>query len=207
MSEPQAPKEGSVPSVPKVKHRGAARASQPYPLVNRIALGIVLALLAVGLPIGCFMWGIDPDPRNFVAASDFNYARISIDGLNCVSVEPLAYDAKEFSDSKLSDAVVEILGIKTVLFGADFEACPWGLDLTVLSGLDLTLAYDGFFSRYRVSVAICARSADGKMTNDCVSKDIHVFTPRVDPHDLLRIALIGLRKTQARRMEPFLVKR
>lgn len=208
MPEAEVPKEGSVPSAPNVQHRAAARASRPYPLVNRIALGIVIALLAVGLPAGCIIWGIDPDPRNFVAASEFNYAKISIDGLNCVSVAPVEYDAKRISAPKLSDAVVEILGIKTVLFDADLEACPWGLLLTVLPGLDTSLAYDAFFSRYRISVALCARSADGRMNPDkCVHKDIHVFTPRVDPHDLLRIALIGLRKPQVRRMELFLVKR
>ena len=205
MSEPRVPKEGSVPSVSQGGRRAATPASQPYPLVNRIALGIVLALLAIGLPIGCVMWGIDPDPRNFVAASTTNYARFYIDSVSCVSVDRLRYDSKEFFDPKLPDAAADILGIKTVLFNADYEACPWALFMDINPVLNLTGV--GYFTRYKIHVGICARSADGKGTDKCIYKIIHVFTPRVQPHDLVRIALAGLAQPQFHKADLLLVKR
>ena len=184
------------------------RASRPYPLVNRIALGIVLALLAVGLPAGCFLWGVDPDSSQFLAATSHNYATISIDHLDCVSVDDVKVDTREFSDPRLADAVTDILGIAPVLFNADYRACPWGLYLTVVPGLEPAVRYNGLFARYLVSIDICARSADGKANPaKCASKNIYVFTPRVDPHDLFRIALIGLKRPQSREWETFQVKR
>lgn len=188
MPELQVPEEGSVRSVPQVMHRAAAQASQPYPLVNRIALGIVTALLAVGLPLGAFTWGIDPSFHQFRAASS-----ISIERLSCVSVEDVKYDGKEFSDPELVDAVVEILGIDTVLFNADYEACPWGLFLTVTPKSNPTVRYDYGAADYFVSAGICVRGSDGRMKlDDCVSTDSHLVGSRGRPLDLFKSGLLGL---------------
>ena len=184
---------------------GAAR---PYSLVNRVALGIVIALLAVGVPVGCFLRGTDPDPRHFLAASSPGEAAIYVTGLSCASVDKVMYDAKEFSDPELAGAVTEILGVKTVLFNASYEACPWGLYLGALSGIDPHIGYDGLFSRFQVSVHMCERTADRRPRPDrCTSKEIYVFTPRVAPHDLFRIALIGLQRPYVSKDELFQVEK
>lgn len=53
--------DGGAPSVGQ--SRSSAGAARPYALVNRIALGIVIALLAAGLPIGAYVWGISAQSR------------------------------------------------------------------------------------------------------------------------------------------------
>jgi hypothetical protein len=187
VSEPQFPKEGSVTSVPQARQRAAARAFQSYPLVNRIALGIATALFAGGLLVGAFIWGIDSDPRLFRPASSISIARLS-----CLSVEDVKYDAKEFSDPKLADAVVDILGIKTVLFNADYETCPWGLFLTVALEEEAAGRRDRS-AVYAVSSRICARSTDGAAKpDDCISRNIHIVTWRAVPHELFTIGLNAL---------------
>lgn len=187
------------------KSSGAAR---PYPLVNRIALGLVIALLAVGVPVGCFLHGTDPDPRHFIAISSPGEAAFYVTDLRCVSVDRVTYDGKEFSDPELSDTVAEILGTKTVLFNASQEECPWGLHLGVLSGLDPHIGYNGLFSRFHVSVHMCERTADRRAKpGRCTSKEIYVLTPRVAPHDLFRIALSGLRRPYVSKDELFQVEK
>ena len=165
-------------------------------------------MLTIGAAIGGVIWGIDPYPGHFLAASSQAYSTIALDRVNCVSTDRVMYDAKDFSDPKLADVVSDTLGIKTVLFNAEYAACPWGLSLTIVPGIETEVSYNDFFARYLVSVAVCERTVEQRMNpSKCVNKNIYVFTPRVTPHDLFWVALIGLKKQQTSKWEAFLVKR
>lgn len=208
MSDPQGDGEGSVPSVPQVSYRAERSVRQSrFPRISG-AWWVVIVLLTIGAAIGGVIWGVDPYPGHFLAVSAQNYSTIALDRVNCVSTDSVMYDAKDFSDPKLADAIVDTLGIKTVLFNAEYAACPWGLSLTIVPGMEPAVRYNGHFARYLVSVAVCERTVEQRMNpSKCVNKNIYVFTPRVAPHDLFRVGLIGLKKQQTSEWEVFLVKR
>lgn len=191
MSEPQVPKQGSVPAALQGRPRAGSPASQRYRLVKRVALGVVIALLSA-LQVGALIWGIGPALHRFRAALSVDRTSFTIDHLTCVSVNDVKYDAKEFSDPQLTDAVVETLGIKTVLFNADYEACPWVLFLAVALEEEPTGRRDRS-AVYAISSRICARSTDGAAKpDDCISRNIHIVPWRAAPHELFTIGLQAL---------------
>src|SRR5262249_23258777 len=90
------------------------------------------------------------------------------------------------------DAIVDILGIKTVLFNADYEACPWVLFLTVALEEEPNGRRDGS-AVYGISSRICARSTDGTAKpDDCIARNIHLVTWRPVPHELFPTGLHAL---------------
>jgi hypothetical protein len=161
-------------------------------------------LLTIGLIVGLLVWGIDPDPDNFLAAASQGESTIAVDGVSCLWIKQVMYDAKDYSDPKLPEAIVDILSIKTILPDADYAACRWGFDIAVVPKTEPHVRYNGQPARYLVSIAICDRTVDGRMNpNKCLSKNVYVFTPRVAPHDLFLIALDGLARRQTSEWESF----
>jgi hypothetical protein len=196
----------SVPAVSPAKPRaeGAVRPS-PSLRMSKTSWAVSM-LLAIGLVVGILVWGVDPDPYNFVAATSLGYSTIPVDRVDCLAINPhqVVYKQKDYSDPKLPEAVADILKIKTILPGADYEACRWGLGITVVPETDPAVRYNGQIAQYLVSIHICERTPDGLMkANDCLSKNIYVFNPRVAPHDLFLIALDGLAKPQTNKWEMF----
>jgi hypothetical protein len=184
---------------------------RPLPLLRKSkAFWSVTAVFLVGLVVGLVVWGVDPDPNQFTAAAALNYSTIRIDRVSCLSIDPhkVVFDKKDYSDPKLVETIVDILSIKTVLFNADYATCPWSFSVTVVPKTIFAVRYDGQFARYLVSVAICDRFVDGSINpNKCVNKNIYVFNPRVEPHELFSLALVGLARPQASKWEVFQSKR
>jgi hypothetical protein len=203
MNEPQGEPRASVPATPVKPPQVAISLLSPLFRMNaRSWLGAIL--IAIVLVVVSLVWG-DPDRKNFLAVASLNFATIPIESINCLAINPhgVVYDQKDFSDPKLPEAIAAALGIKTILPGADYAACRWGIDLTVIAKGDPHVRYNGDFSRYLVSIAICERSPDGRMTDDCISKNVYVFNPRVAPHDLFLIALDGLALRQTQEWQVF----
>jgi len=93
-------------------------------------------VLLVGLVVGLVVWGVDPDPNQFLAAVSLNYSTVRIDDVSCLSIDPhkVVFDQKDYWDPKLVEAIVDTLSINPVLFNADYATCPWGF---------LSLLYQG----------------------------------------------------------------
>jgi hypothetical protein len=203
MSNPLGEPTTSVPAVPVKPPRVDISLWLPLPRLNARswlgALLIAIILVAVSL-----VWS-DPDRKNFLAAASLNFARFPIESVDCLAINPhgVVYDQKGFSDPELPEAITSALGIKTILPGADTATCRWGIDITVIAKADPHVRYNGDFSRYLVAIAICERSADGRMTDECISKNIYVFNPHVAPHDLFLIALDGLALRQTQEWQAF----
>ena len=50
-------------------------------------------------------------------------------------------------------------------------------------------------AQYMVNIRICARTDDGRPDmSKCLSKSVYVFNWRVEPYDLFRIGLVGLKR-------------
>jgi hypothetical protein len=183
---------------------------RPLFLMKSKAFWSVTVVLLGGLIAGLVVWGADPDPNQFLAAAALNDSAVRIDGVSCLSIDPhkVVFDQKDYSDPKLVEAIVDILSIKTVLFNADYATCPWGFSVTVVPKLEFAVRFDGQFARYLVSIGICERTVKGRMNpNKCLSKNIYVFNPRVEPHELFSVALVGLAISQSNEWEMFRSKR
>lgn len=156
-------------------------------VVSRKKLGIVAALLVGGLQLAAMIWGIA-----FVARQIRSAPSTFIDRINCISVEDVKYDAREFSDPELAAALTDILGIQTVLFKASYDACPWGLYLAAALEAESASRRDGS-AVYAISSRICARSSDGAAKPDeCISRRINTVTWRAMPHELFVSGLHAL---------------
>jgi len=167
-------------------------------------------VLLVGLVVGLVVWGVDPDPNQFLAAVSLNYSTVRIDDVSCLSIDPhkVVFDQKDYWDPKLVEAIVDTLSINPVLFNADYATCPWGFFVTVVPRTIPAVRYNGQFARYLVSIGVCERTLNGSMNpNKCINKNIYVFNPRVEPHELFSLALVGLAKPQASKFEAFQSKR
>jgi hypothetical protein len=170
----------------------------------------VAVVLLVGLVVGLVVWGIDPDPNQFLAAAALNDSAVRVDGVSCLSIDPhkVVFDQKDYFDPKLVETIVDILSIKTVLFNANYATCPWGFSVTVVPRTIYAVRYNGRFARYLVSIGICERTVNGRMNpNKCLSKNVYVFNPRVEPHELFLLALVGLARPQASELEAFQSKK
>jgi len=162
------------------------------------------------LVVGLVVWGVDPDPNQFLAAVSLNYSTVRIDDVSCLSIDPhkVVFDQKDYWDPKLVEAIVDTLSINPVLFNADYATCPWGFFVTVVPRTIPAVRYNGQFARYLVSIGVCERTLNGSMNpNKCINKNIYVFNPRVEPHELFSLALVGLAKPQASKFEAFQSKR
>ena len=198
----------SVPAVSQSRSELATPASQPRSWARNLTRWLVGSLVAVGLMIGIVVWGLDPDRTNYLAAASWHDWTVRLETVNCVSIRAAVYDRKPYSERDLAEAVTDILKIKKVLLDQNDVTCPWGLDATVVPRLDTGISYNGFWSRYLVSVGICEKQADGQLNpSRCLSKSIDVFTPRVSPPRLFQIGLVGLVRPQARELEAFLVSK
>jgi hypothetical protein len=208
VSDQQGGRRSSVPAVSQSISDPALPAPQPRPSVRSWARWGIGTLLAVGLIVGTVVWGVDTDPARYLAASSWHDWTVRLETVNCVSIRSAKYDRKPHAERDLAEAVTDILKIKTVLLDANDTMCPWGLDANVVPGIDTAISYNGLWSRYLVSMGICEKEADGQLNpNRCLNKNIYVFTPRVSPHNLFRIGLVGLAKSQARKFEPFQVSK
>jgi hypothetical protein len=170
----------------------------------------VTVVLLVGLVVGLVVWGVDPDPGEFLAAASLNQSAVRIDGVSCLSIDPnqVVFDQKDYWDPKLVETIVDILSIKMVLFNADYATCPWGFSVVVVPKTIPAVRYNGQFARYLVSIGICERTVEGSMNpNECLSKNIYVFNPRVETHELFSLALVGLARPQTSELEAFQSKR
>lgn len=160
-------------------------------------------MFAIGYSVGGLIWGIDPDPNQYVAASYWNDWTVRLEDVSCVSVKHMMLNGKPYSDPDLTQAITDILKIKTVL-GGDDTTCPWGLSGSAESRIETAIAYNGHWSRHLVPLGICEIGADGQMNaSRCFSRQVHVFTPRVSPHNLFRIGLTGMARAQEREFEAF----
>jgi hypothetical protein len=206
VTDPQVSSKTSVPTVsPNAIKPEATEPRAFLSSARKASLGAAI-ILTIGLIGGLFIWGIDPDPSNFVAVAAADHPRIPIDRVSCLAIGPhdVVYDRKAYLDPGLPEAIGNALSIRTVLPGADCWACRWGFDFTVVPKVEHSVAYYGLPAQYLVSVAICERFLNGRMNpSKCVSKNIYVFTPRVAPHDLLLIALDGMAKKQKDEWELF----
>jgi hypothetical protein len=179
-------------------------------LLRKGVLWSATAVLLVGVSIGLAAWGVDANPKQFLAAAALNDSAVRIDGVSCLSIGPhgVVFDQKDYSDPQLVDAIVETLAIKTVLFDADFKTCPWGFFVTVVPGLVSAVRFGAQSARYLVSIGICERTIDGTLNpSKCLDKNVYVFNPNVGPHELFAVALVGLAKSQSNEWEVFQSKR
>lgn len=179
-------------------------------LVNKIAIG------AWAIVAGCFVvWALaiyEPDfSAEYQAAAAQNQTTLRVSEVGCVSVDArkgVIYDQKEYSDSKLAEAITNILSIKNVHFDADIATCPWNFMITGISGRDYNVTYGEKFSRYLVSISICDRKPEGQTgANKCLSKNIYVFNRNVEPHKLFLLALVGFARPQAAEWEIYQVSK
>jgi hypothetical protein len=175
---------------------------------NETAQSIAIALSVAGFLIGLAVlflgWPVD----EFRAAASTNYSTIDYDKVNCVSIGPhdLRVGGKDIPDPKLAKSIVDVLSIKSILSSATYSQCPWTLYVNVVPGMTFDVS-DGLLpAQYLVSVGICQRTDDGHVNpNKCLNKDVYVFNWRVEPHDLFRIGLFGL-KPETKEEEEFKVK-
>jgi hypothetical protein len=164
-----------------------------------------IILFVICFSIGATIWGIDPDWENFIAASSKAGRPIKIDDVSCVSLRRVMYDTKPYPDHGLVESIGETFKIKTVLLEADDMTCPWGLSANALPWTSTAVTYNGLLTRYIVSIGICEKEADGRLSDRCLQKEMHVFSPRVAPRDLFRIGLVGLARPQTVQTEAFRV--
>jgi hypothetical protein len=82
---------------------------RPLFLMKSKAFWSVTAVLLVSLVVGLVVWGIDPDPNQFLAAASTNDSAVRIDGVSCLSIDPnkVVFDQKDYWDPKLVEAIVQ----------------------------------------------------------------------------------------------------
>lgn len=193
-----------MPAVSQSRFKSPQLALQPSLFARSKAWWGAAMLLTVGFVVGIVVWGVDPDPNRYVAASSWEDWTVRLETVSCVSIRRAVYDRKPYSDPDLTQAIVDVLRIKTVLVDADDRTCPWGFSATVIPRMETEIKYNGYWARYLVSIGICEKEANGKLNpSRCLNKSIYVFTPRVSPHNLFRIGLVGLARPQARELEAF----
>jgi hypothetical protein len=174
-----------------------------------------IVLSACGIIAVCFaVWALamrSPDfSSEYVAAAAENDTAFRARDFGCVSVDPhhVVYDTEEYADPKLAEAITDVLSIKNVFFDADVTTCPWHFFITGISGKVRAVTYYGEVARYLLSIGICERKLDGRVNpNKCLSKNIYVFNPNVEPHMLFSLALVGLARSQTTEWEVYRVNK
>jgi len=172
--------------------------------------GLIVVVLLGGLVAASLMKWFDPTPNEFWAVASKNQSAIDLYGVSCLSVDSqkVVFDRKDYSDPKLLEAIVGTLPIKNVLFNVDYGTCPLGFFVTVVPGQVSAVRYQGLVAEYLVSIGVCERTSNGRMNpNRCTDKNIYVFNPRVEPHELFALALVGLAKPQTDEWEVFKVRK
>lgn len=153
----------------------------------------------LGLLVASFVWGVDPEPSKLVAAASLNQSRVRLADVNCLSIEPahVVFNKTIYDDSRLVELIAKSLSIEKISFDTSYSACHWGMRISGEEKRILAVRYDGMIARALVSLGICERKSDGRMNPDmCLSKNIYVFSPRVEVRDLMAIALEGLAMQQ-----------
>jgi hypothetical protein len=168
-----------------------------------IAIAISVTAAVIGLVVLFLEWPAD----EFRAAASTNYSTIEYDKVTCVSIGPhdLRVGGKDVPDPKLAKFIAEVLSIKSVLFDATYSQCSWLFFVEAVPGS--ISARGGILpAQYLMAVGICQRINDSHVDpNKCLNKNVYVFNWRVKPHDLFRIAVVGL-KPETADDEPFTVK-
>jgi hypothetical protein len=169
-----------------------------------IAIAISVTVTVIGLVILLLEW----PPSEFRAVTSTNYSTIDYEKVTCVSIGPhdLRVGGKDIPDPKLAKFIAEALSIKSVLFDATYSQCPWLFFVEAVPG-SISAAGGGILpAQYLMAVGICQRIDDGHVDlNRCLKKNVYVFNWRVTPHDLFRVAVVGL-KPETMDHEPFTVK-
>jgi hypothetical protein len=201
--EQQGKPAASVPAALQSRSGPPPLAPQPGLFARSKARWGIAMLLTTGFVAGIVVWGVDPDPNRYMAASSWTDRTVRLETVSCVSVRWLMYDGKPYWEPDLTAAIADILKIKTV-FGADDTTCPWSFSGAAEPRTNTEIKYNGYWARYTVSVGICEKGADGHFNpSRCLNKTVYVFTPRVSPWNLFRIGLTGLARPQARDLEAF----
>jgi len=125
-----------------------------------------------------------------------NYSTIEYDKVACVSIGPhdLRVEGKDSPDPKLADSIATVLSIKSVLFGATSSQCSWVFFVEAVPGPISAVRHGIVPAQYLIAVGICERIDDSRVDpNKCLNKNVYVFNRRLKPHDLFRIAVVGLK--------------
>ena len=172
--------------------------------VQSIAIAISVTATMIGLVVLFLEW----PPDEFRAAASTNYSTIEYDKITCVSIGPhdLRVGGKDIPDPKLAKFIVEVLSIESVLFDAAYLQRSWLFFVEAVPGSVSAVRGGILPAQYLMAVGICQRINDSHVDpNKCVNKNVYVFNWRVKPHDLFRIAVVGL-KPETANEEIFTVK-
>lgn len=138
-------------------------------------------------------------PSSPLAAAYQLQTYLNLNNISCVSIDPykIVFDRKSYWDADLIDEIKSKLLLKSVLINEDYKACQAGFFATVVPGEESAVRYNGLPAQYLISIGICERNSDGSMKpSACLTKNIYVFDPRLDPRRLFSIAIIGLAAPQ-----------
>lgn len=175
---------------------------------NEKAQSIAIAMSVAGLVIGLVFIILEWPSYEFRATAFTNYSTIAYDKVICVSIGPhdLRVGAEDIPDPKLAKSITDVLSIKSVLLDAAYSQCPWVFFVEAVPG-SVSAVRDGVLpAQYLIAVGICERINDSRVNpNKCLNKNVYVFNWSVKPHDLFRIAIVGL-KPGTKDAEEFRVK-
>lgn len=163
---------------------------------NETAQSIAIAMSVAGLVVGLVVLFLEWPVDEYRAITTVNYSKINYGQVTCLSInsQRVTIEGKPYWDPMLAQSMTDILPIKPILLDAAYSECPWEFSADISPGT-LIDAYDGLVHvQYLVTAKICRRADDGRSNlSSCLSKSVFVFNWRVKPHDLFRIALVGLR--------------
>lgn len=167
----------------------------------------VAALLAIILTSVVLYWQRQSIAADVVVASVENQSKVALSNVSCISIDPskIIVDRVIYDISKVMPLVDDILPSQQKKVGPISTECPWGLFVTVLKSGNFVIEYKNKVANYLISIGVC--SLDGKenriSANECVSKSVYVFGSNVPTLELIKLALIGLRRDQIDKWEVF----
>lgn len=166
---------------------------------NKIAVFGFGFILAVSVLIGSMMVR---SKGQVVVASSLGQARISMEEVNCLSVDPhkIIFNRAEYDASKVMELIDEVLSIQPTLLESQQAICPWVFSAAILENANFGVKHNGRPAKYLVSVGVCA-SRPGKEVldpNKCLSKNVYVFGSRLPVPTLFKLGLIGLGRLQSK---------
>ncbi len=183
--------------------------AQPMPLINKIAFSL-WGVIAACVAVWALVMYLPDDAPTYLAVASEGQTELRLNEVTCVSIDSrrVVYDTKKYIDSKLPEAITDVLAIKNVFLDADAAICPWSFDITGIPGMNFNVAYGQKFTHYVVSVAICERTSDEPTNSDkCRSKEIYIFNRQVEPHKQFLLALVGLARVQTTEWDVFEVSK
>jgi hypothetical protein len=137
-----------------------------------------------------------------VVASSLRQARISMEEVNCLSVDPhkIIFNRAEYDASAVMKLIDEVFSIQPTLLESEQVACPWVFAATIVKNANFGVKHNGRPAKYLVSVDVCA-SRPGKQVLDpnwCLSKNVYVFGSPLPVPTLFKLGLIGLGRLQSK---------